>query len=120
MKSNIDYGSSKKQKRMLAQQRDKDQSVKQHDDSQAYQPPLNITYAPSEFHPVAPQMDWEFLSWPDDQTMLFQLDFDKPPVVSMELPNDNIEITFKNQSFFLAQDDSYVAPGQYTQKIIRP
>ena len=38
----------------------------------------------------------------------------------MENPNDFLEITFRDQSLFMAQDDSYVEAGKFLTKTIRP
>jgi len=41
---------------------------------------------PSEQHESAPKMTWKFEGWKDSQTMTFKLSFDKPEIVSMEMP----------------------------------
>ena len=45
-------------------------------------------------------MDWTFKGWTDEYTMDIQLDFDKPEIVSMEVPLDYVTVTFYNQDLF--------------------
>ena len=72
---------------------------------------LEINYLSSEFHTVAPLMSWEFVRWGDAKEMIFQLTFDKPTIVSMEIPNDEIQVLFFDESLFAATNGKYIYQG---------
>ena len=53
-------------------------------------PALEVTFLPSYAHERIIKFDWEFSEWIDNKNMRLRLKYDKPEIVSMEIPSDYI------------------------------
>ena len=81
---------------------------------------LSVTYLPSELHPIPPVMSWNFEEWSDDRTLVIQLNFDKPDIVSMESELDQVQVQFNDPLIFEAKDGTLVEKSKTIQETISP
>ena len=65
-------------------------------------------------------MTWEFDGWSSSREMNFKLTFNNPIAVSVAIEPDFIEVLYRNQSLFLAEDDSYIEFNKVIEKQIPP
>lgn len=51
-------------------------------------PALEVTFLQSYAHNTIIKFDWEYSEWIDKKNMRLRLKYDKPEIVSMEIPTD--------------------------------
>ena len=85
-------------------------------------PRLEVSFIASRYHREKPLLlDWQFYKWSNkNKTCSLQLTFDRPEHVSMQLPQDRIEIKFNDASVFRSSQGDLVEYGLTLDRIIRP
>ena len=64
----------------------------------------------SENHNGPILISWEFLEWQNARQMKLQLIFNVTEAISMEVPQDKVNVTFWSVKEFTALDGVYVEP----------
>ena len=91
-----------------------------HLERRVVKPAFEVEFVPSYMHEEVIKMEWEYIGWENSREFKLRLLFDKTEIVSMETPQDYLNITFWDQGLFRSSGRLYVERQKEIEKRIPP